>query len=717
MKWRVLLYSTVLVPVFLFLQAFTAADGGAPYLLVKTDKRGTAKSDRDPSVLKGMNVAADLQLLASVKAERVRVVLPDGKELTLRRQRVEAAGKGQTWLGSIDGERNGFASFSWTREALKGRIEFGKRRFRVVYMGNGVHHIDELNLEKLDEVPDDGEVPKYGKPRDRKDEDGCPDPATDIDVMVVYTQDAEDGAGGPAGMEALLYESVHLTNLAYENSDIAQRVHLVYFSKVAYTEASDSATDRGRLKDPADGFMDGIHALRDAHGADIVLLITETAESGNCGRAYIMDPVSAAHEEWAFGVVKRECAADNLSFPHELGHIMSARHQDDTGTTPYAWGHGFFQFTPADGSGQAWETMMSKTSADRKIYFSNPNIQYSPTGSAMTDPMGTATERDNHRVLNDTAATVANFRCSSPNVDNVWMKDRWEDTGLEPDPATAGKAMYVSPYIWIRNAQDPTFLAQHEHENPLFGQTNWIYTKLHNGDFTSHSGTLEFYVADASISLSWPSGWALVASVPATIAGSSTAILEQAWNSVPDPSTGSTHYCMIVRWVSASDPMTTPETTNIEANVRGNNNIVWRNLNVVDADGDSSVVMNVGGQRKSKLARIVFEDQTRFPRPKFVETGSVYISIDDKLVSFWKQGGAKLVGLVQRSNNEFQLEGNKGYLDNIPLPPDYRGLIKVYFKKSPSTPPHKYYFAVQHFALDSGSPALIGGVDYEIVKK
>ena len=33
--------------------------------------------------------------------------------------------------------------------------------------------------------------------------------------------------------------------------------------------------------------------------------------------------------------------------------------------------------------------------------------------------------------------------------------------------------------------------------------------------------------------------------------------------------------------------MTTPETSNIDANVRGNNNIVWRNVNVIDLGGDA----------------------------------------------------------------------------------------------------------------------------------
>lgn len=717
-KKLVVVYSILFLALATFVLGFTAADGGPPFLLIKTDKRGTSKSDQDASLISGMNVAADLQLLASEAGALIRIPLPDGQELTLRRQRLSGTGKARSWLGEVEKEKGSLASFTWTRGAMNGRIQLGKRHFRVVYMGNGVHHIGEIDLNKLDEAPNDGEVPKYGKPRDRKDEDGCPDPASDIDVMVVYTQAAETGAGGPAGMEALLHESIHLTNLAYENSDIAQRVHLVHFAKVAYVEAADSFTDRARLQNPSDGFMDGIHALRDAHGADIVMLVTETAEAGNCGRAFIMDPVSAAHEEFAFGVVKRECAADNLSFPHELGHIMSARHQDDPSTTAFAWGHGHFQLTPADGSGLARETIMSKRfDADRQIFFSNPNLSFSPTASPLTDPMGTASLGNNARVLNDTAATVANFRCSSPEVDDVWMKDRWEDTGLEPDPATAGMEMYVSPYIWIRHAQDPTFLAQHEHENPLFGSTNWIYTKLHNGAGSVQSGNLELYIADASISLTWPGGWSLVATVPANLPANATSILEQSWSSVPNPASGSSHYCMIARWVSATDPMTTPETSDINANVRGNNNIVWRNLNVVDADGDSHVAMNVEGQRKSKRSRIVFEDQTKFPRPKFTDTGAVYVSIDEKLLSYWKSGGEKLSGMTRVDGTTFRLSDSKAYLDEILLPPDYRGLIKVYFEKSPNTTASKYYFAVQHYLLDTGIPVLLGGVDYEIVSK
>ena len=83
-----------------------------------------------------------------------------------------------------------------------------------------------------------------------------------------------------------------------------------------------------------------------------------------------------------------------------------------------------------------------------------------------------------------------------------------------PDPATAGEGMWLSPYIWVRSAQDTGLVHQHEHENPITGQPNWLYAKMHNGGSTDATGTLEFYFANASVSLNWPTAWTLLGSVP-----------------------------------------------------------------------------------------------------------------------------------------------------------------------------------------------------------
>lgn len=703
--------------ILLILAGLAQGQRNAPYLFDKTNKKGTSKAAQDRSVVKGMSVIARLGLLAANRNERYRLQLPDGKEITIRRRRVEREKKAQAWYGTVENEKASFVFFASTAKAMNGRIEIGNRHYRVIYLGNGVHQIDELDVNKMREADDDGEAPKYGKPRDRSDEDGCPDPASDIDLMVVYTQHAENGAGGPEGMEALIYESVFLTNLAYENSDINQRLRLVHFSRVDYAESGDTRTDREHLTNPTDGSMDGIHALRDAHGADLVMLITETAEI--CGRAWIMNVVSADHEAFGFGVVTRECSADNLSFPHELAHIMSARHHDDNRATPFPFNRGFVQPRPSDGS-SCWQTIMSKQGGCvRQKFFSNPDLEFSPTGAAETDPMGIADERDNHRTLNSTAETVANFRCSSPGVGNVWMKDTWDDTGVEPDPATAGQRMFRSPYVWIRNAQDPTFLHQHEHQNPVFGATNFIYVKTHNGGEPVQRGNLELHIADASVSLTWPTSWTRIASIPLELRGHETRVVEHEWNSVPDPRSGSTHYCLIARWVSETDPMHTPEGEDIGTNVRENNNIVWRNLNIVvlEDDADNKVVMNIAGNKRRVPSRIVFADLTKFPRPKFTSSGKITVTFDDKLLALAKKSKGKSNGLRSLGKNTFELTAARAWLDNVWLPADYKGKITVTFRKGFSTSRSKYNFSVGHYLMDKKAPYLLGGVDYELVHR
>ena len=57
-----------------------------------------------------------------------------------------------------------------------------------------------------------------------------------------------------------------------------------------------------------------------------------------------MGTVITTFENNAFNVTKRSCAVDNLSFPHELGRLMGARHDwyvDATNNSPYTFNHGY----------------------------------------------------------------------------------------------------------------------------------------------------------------------------------------------------------------------------------------------------------------------------------------------------------------------------------------------------------------------------------------
>ena len=103
------------------------------------------------------------------------------------------------------------------------------------------------------------------------------------------------------------------TNQAYVASGVRQQVRLVARSEVSYDESgNDYGLDLDRLRDPSDGHLDEVHALRDRVGADLVHLIVGEA-SGLCGIAYLTG---------VFGLTNHDCGG--VVFAHELGHNMGA---------------------------------------------------------------------------------------------------------------------------------------------------------------------------------------------------------------------------------------------------------------------------------------------------------------------------------------------------------------------------------------------------------
>ena len=136
-----------------------------------------------------------------------------------------------------------------------------------------------------------------------------------IDVAVVYTPAAREAAHGTLGIETLIESMVAETNQAYAASGVHQRVALAARTEVPYAETGDSFVDLRRLRNPSDGHMDEVHALRDRVGADLVHLIVDADQASVGGVAYI---------KGAFGLTIH--TGDGVIFAHELGHNMGLRH-------------------------------------------------------------------------------------------------------------------------------------------------------------------------------------------------------------------------------------------------------------------------------------------------------------------------------------------------------------------------------------------------------
>lgn len=172
----------------------------------------------------------------------------------------------------------------------------------------------------------------------------------------------------------------------------------------------------------------------------------------------------------------------------------------------------------------------------------------------------------------------------------VWMRDTWQDTGLEPDPAVAGQNISGSPDIWVRHQQDCD-TAQHQHQNPEFGTPNVGCVMIRNSGKVQANGTLRLYHASANFDSG--ASWTLIEETDLTLPPQQTVISPAIWSNVPAPG----HYCMIAKWFPAGSSPTLDFPGGFVSSVRNSNDLIWKNVNVVDLKAgtvSSSLVFEPG---------------------------------------------------------------------------------------------------------------------------
>ena len=240
--------------------------------------------------------------------------------------------------------------------------------------------------------------------------------ATDVtvDVAVVYTPAAREGAGGTAAIEAVIDLKTATTNEVYEASGVRHRLVLTAREEVAYVETGDSSVDIGRLIQPSDSHMDGVFDLRDRVGADLVSLIVDDSDAAR------------GQLRGVFSLVTRH--GDGMVFAHELGHNMGLGHDRYTvrhGRLSPQPNYGYVNqraFQAGAAPSSCWITIMAyPTQCDDAglavrgvARFSNPRQEYegAPLGVPYTGngESGVTGPADAVSVLNATGPAVALWR-------------------------------------------------------------------------------------------------------------------------------------------------------------------------------------------------------------------------------------------------------------------------------------------------------------------
>ena len=341
--------------------------------------------------------------------------------VTLRFDSTETLPDGtEALVGRVDGDPHGSVTLVFKGDVASANVTAFGRVFQLRARGQSVHEVREMDTSQFRESRDDmPSPPPQSKVFSPPIYAGMmADDGTTIDVLVLYTTAARNGAGGTANIESTVNLAITETNTAYANSGVTQRLRLVYMGETPYADAGNMGTDLGRLQASADGNIDEAHTLRDTYGADLVSLWVENG-GGSCGIGYFMSSISSSFASNGFSVVARSCATGNYSFGHELGHNMGLRHDThvDNGTTPFAWAHGYVDLTNRFRTIMAYNDQCAATPpgtfCTRIQWFSNPSVTYN------TFTTGNASTANNASVLNSSASTVANFRQSIPTGGNL----------------------------------------------------------------------------------------------------------------------------------------------------------------------------------------------------------------------------------------------------------------------------------------------------------
>ena len=276
-------------------------------------------------------------------------------------------------------------------DTITGNVHFNGEWYQIRPLKTGGHAIvlAEMSAMPADHPEEYAKLPVHRMPAREDKAD------TIIRVMVHWTSAAASASGN---ISALVDLAVAETNQGYTNSGVLIDLILAHKSQVSYTESTNFTTNLTRYRSTSDGYMDSIHTTRNSVAADVGVLIVNA--SSYCGLASGIGSSSST----AFAAVYWGCATGYYSFGHEIGHLQSARHDPSTdpSTSPYSYGHGYRYTGSPD-----WRTIMAydcSGGCPRLNYWSSPLRTYNGV------PMGTSSQSDNARVLNNTRNTIAAFR-------------------------------------------------------------------------------------------------------------------------------------------------------------------------------------------------------------------------------------------------------------------------------------------------------------------
>ena len=208
----------------------------------------------------------------------------------------------------------------------------------------------------------------------------------------------------------------------------------------------------------------------------------------------------------------------------------------------------------------------------------------------------------------------------------------------------------------------------------------------------------------------------------ATLGGGSFSLIN---NTVPSPSliknaifAGFQDYLVAPVGFGCYDPEDNCGTIDLNANVKNNNNIVWKNISVVD-DVINNIVNPIDGVKDDQLmgATIIggdaggtgglfdfeFTDPTVYQGNPVSAEAEIKITQDEPIWIKWANGGFQgtNIEIIKEDKHQIIVKGKNGKIKNLLFAPNERGLLNVSFnflaKKLSGQPEFDYLNYVRYF--------------------